>query len=91
MDSFSCSFSGYRSENWMKNMLSAAVVMALQKLNPQETIIQPPMYVCLWLTYGSRCFQRALISKIGLDILIMKRPSVIHAALGITVTTVKGN
>ena len=47
--------------------------------------------VCLWLPNGSRCFQRALISKGGFDLLIMKGPSVIHAALGLTATTVEGN
>ena len=65
--------------------------MALKKLIPHATVIQFPSDVCLLLPNSSRCFQRALISKRGLDILIMKRPSVIHAALGITVTTVKGN
>ena len=47
--------------------------MALQKLNPQATVIQLPIDVCLWLLNGSRCFQRALISKKDLDILIMTR------------------
>ena len=51
MDSFSCSFWGHRSENWTKTMLSTAeakvldnsatVVMALHKLIPQATVIQP--------------------------------------------------
>ena len=70
---------------------SATSVMALQKLIPHATVIQLPKGVCLWLPSGSRCFQRALISKRGMDILIMKTPTVIHAVLGITVTTVKGN
>ena len=70
---------------------SATSVMVLQKLIPHATVIQLPIDVCLWLPSGSRCFQRALISKRGMDILIMETPIVIHAVLGITVTTVKGN
>ena len=70
---------------------SATVVMALHKLIPQATVIQPQrcmFVVAQWVAL----FQKALISKRGLDILIMQRPSVIHAALGITAaTTVKGN
>ena len=37
--------------------------MTLQKLNPLATVIQSPIDVLLWLHIGSRCFQRALISK----------------------------
>ena len=97
MDSFSYSFWGLHSENRTKNMLltlrqiNPIAIIVLQKLNPQATVIQPRIDVCLWLLNGSRCFRRALISKRGLDILTMKRPSVIHAALGITVTAVNGN
>ena len=58
---------------------SATAVMALQKLIPQATVIQLPIDVCLWLSNGSRCFQRAFNQQRGLDILIMKRPSVTHA------------
>ena len=98
-DSVSCYSLGHPSENWTKNMLSTAETkflsssatsaMALQKLIPHATVTQLPINVCLWLPSGSRCFQRAIISKRGMHILIMKRPIVIHAALGITVTTVK--
>ena len=42
---------------------SATSVMALQKLIHHATVIQLPIDVCLWLPKGSRCFQRALISK----------------------------
>ena len=70
---------------------SATSVMALQKLIPHATVIQFPIDVCLWLPNGSRCFQRALISKRGMDILIMNTPTVIHAVREITVITVKGN
>ena len=70
---------------------SAISVMALQKLIPHATVIQLPIHVCLWLPNGWRCFQRALISKRGMYILIIERPFVTHAVLGITVTTVKGN
>ena len=38
---------------------SATAVMALQKLIPQATVIQLPIDVCLWLSNGSRCVQRA--------------------------------
>ena len=102
MDSFSFSFWGHRSENWAKK-----ICCHLQNLNSKATVLQrhssaeakssgnsniaTPIDVCLWLPSGSRCFQRELISKRGLYILIMKRPSVIHAALGITVTTLKSN
>ena len=71
--------------------ISATSVMALQKLIPHATVIQLPVDVCLWLPNGPRCFQRTLISKRGIDILIMKTPTVFHAVLGITVTTVKGS
>ena len=44
---------------------SATSVMALQKLIPHATVIQPSD-ICLWLPSGSRCFQRALINKRGM-------------------------
>ena len=101
MDSFSCSFWGHRSEYSKNNMLSTAeakflnntatAVMGLQKLKTSGSSNTGPIDVCLWLPNGSRCFQIALISKRGLDILIMRRPSVIHAALAIMVRTVKSN
>ena len=70
---------------------SATAVMNLQKLIPHATVIQLPIDVCLWLPNGSHCFQRALISKRGIDILIIKMPSAIHAALRLKPRTVKGN
>ena len=70
---------------------SATSIMALQKLIAHTTVIQLPIDVCLWLPNRLRRFQRALISKRGMDILIMKTPTVIHAVLGIMVTTVNGN
>ena len=56
---------------------SATSVMALQKLISHATVIQLPIDVCLWFPNGSSCFQRALISKRGMDVLIMKTPTVI--------------
>ena len=75
--------------NFLSN--SATSVMALQKLIPHATVIQLPIDVCLWLPNGSRCYQRARISKRGMDILITETPTVINAVLGIMATIVKGN
>ena len=70
---------------------STTSVMVLRKLIPHATVIQLHFDVCLWLPNGSRCFQKALVSKRGMTILTMKTLTVTHAVLGITVTTVKGN
>ena len=72
-DSFSCSFLGHRSENWTKNMLSPAeakflgksttAVMAVQKLIPQTTVIQPLTDVCLWSSNGHAVITEHLSAK----------------------------
>ena len=41
----------------------AMAVMTLKKLNPQATVIQSPIDVCLWLPNLFNGFQRALVSK----------------------------
>ena len=101
IDSFSCSFWGHHSENWTKNRLptaeakffgnSAKAIMALQKLNHKATVIKPPIDECLWLPSGSRCFQSTYQQKRLCIFQSLKRPSVIHAGLGITAITVKAH
>ena len=102
-DSFSCSFWGHRSENWAKkicchlqNLNSWATVLhssanAKCSGNSNTTpFIPPSMYVCVYPADRS-AFKEHLSVKEACIFLIMKRLSVIHAVLGITVTTLRGN
>ena len=57
---------------------STTAVLALQKLIPQVTVIQPP-YRCMFVVVQwTTLLSQSTYYQRGLDILVMKKPSVVH-------------